>query len=266
MTKGKRKVSGPNGAKHSLNFIWQVPLFFGNKLLINIIFYTLPVLHVTAFSVLPWEQRALKTQNTDCRKLKSGSISAPQRWNNFVFKHNKADRVRRIRTRASHRSGPNGMIRLCQTVPLDSGMPMKIYLLQKTSITWQNFKDKLRKFVKEIVVFVKLSRLHCLYFILLLVVASVVSAVFIWDLRATFRRKLLPLTSGSKWVDSPTHWDNEERGRSTHTHTQYIPGQHDSSTNIVCIYVGHHTDWHHENCSNKMILAHFIVNRTILMF
>jgi len=29
---------------------------------------------------------------------------------------------------------------------------------------------------------------------------------------------------------------------------------------------GHHTDWPHENCSNKMILAHFIVNRTILRF
>ena len=29
---------------------------------------------------------------------------------------------------------------------------------------------------------------------------------------------------------------------------------------------GHHTDWLHENCSKKMILAHFIVNRTILMF
>ena len=31
-----------------------------------------------------------------------------------------------------------------------------------------------------------------------------------------------------------------------------------------CILVySHHTDWLHENCSNKMILAHFIVNRTI---
>jgi hypothetical protein len=32
-----------------------------------------------------------------------------------------------------------------------------------------------------------------------------------------------------------------------------------------CIY-SHHIDWLHENCSNIMILAHFIVNRTILMF
>jgi hypothetical protein len=29
---------------------------------------------------------------------------------------------------------------------------------------------------------------------------------------------------------------------------------------------GQHTDWLHGNCSNKIILANFIVNRTILMF
>ena len=32
-----------------------------------------------------------------------------------------------------------------------------------------------------------------------------------------------------------------------------------------CIY-GHHTDLLHANCSNKIILADFIVNGTILMF
>ena len=33
----------------------------------------------------------------------------------------------------------------------------------------------------------------------------------------------------------------------------------------VCIH-GHHTDWLLDNCSNVLILAHFIVNSTILMF
>jgi len=51
----------------------------------------------------------------------------------------------------------------------------------------------------------------------------------------------------------------------THTQIQYIPGQHDSSINIQCIY-GHHTDWFDENCRDKIILAHFTVNRAILMF
>jgi len=39
MTKEKRKFSGPNGAKHSLNLIWQALFFFGNNLFITIIFY-----------------------------------------------------------------------------------------------------------------------------------------------------------------------------------------------------------------------------------
>ena len=38
----------------------------------------------------------------------------------------------------------------------------------------------------------------------------------------------------------------------------------DEICNTDCTY-GHHTDWLHENCSNKMILVHFIVNRAILM-
>jgi len=32
-----------------------------------------------------------------------------------------------------------------------------------------------------------------------------------------------------------------------------------------CIY-GHFTDWRHENCSNKIILNHFVLNRTILIY
>jgi len=32
-----------------------------------------------------------------------------------------------------------------------------------------------------------------------------------------------------------------------------------------CVY-SHHTDGLHENCSNKMILDHFIINRRILIF
>jgi hypothetical protein len=37
MAKVKRKFSGPNGAKHSLNLIWQALFFFGNNLFITII-------------------------------------------------------------------------------------------------------------------------------------------------------------------------------------------------------------------------------------
>jgi hypothetical protein len=152
MTKGKRKVSGPNGAKHSLNFIWQALFFFGNKLFITTIFYNVSSFYMwrRSLSLLPWEQRALNTQNKDCRNLKSGSSSAPQRWKNVAFKHKKADRIRRLRTRASHRRGPNGMIRLCQTVPPDSDMPMKICLLQQTSFNWQKVENKLTKIIKQI--------------------------------------------------------------------------------------------------------------------
>jgi hypothetical protein len=44
------------------------------------------------------------------------------------------------------------------------------------------------------------------------------------------------------------------------------PGQHDSSINIRTVYTATTQNWLHGNCSNKMILAHFIVNRTFLMF
>jgi hypothetical protein len=44
----------------------------------------------------------------------------------------------------------------------------------------------------------------------------------------------------------------------------YTPGLRDSSINCRLYIRPPH--WLHENCSNKMILANFIVNRTILMF
>jgi len=42
-----------------------------------------------------------------------------------------------------------------------------------------------------------------------------------------------------------------------HKYFTYIPGQHDSNIYIQTVY-SHHTDWL-QKCSNKMILAHFIV-------
>ena len=43
-------------------------------------------------------------------------------------------------------------------------------------------------------------------------------------------------------------------------------GQHDSTINIQTVYTATTTDWLHENCSNIMVLANFIVNWTVLMF
>jgi len=37
-----------------------------------------------------------------------------------------------------------------------------------------------------------------------------------------------------------------------------------ASTHRLCIY-SQHIDGLHENCNNKMILVHFIINRTIVI-
>jgi len=42
-------------------------------------------------------------------------------------------------------------------------------------------------------------------------------------------------------------------------------GQHYSNINIQTVYTATTTDWLHENCSNIMVLANFVVNWTILM-
>jgi len=46
----------------------------------------------------------------------------------------------------------------------------------------------------------------------------------------------------------------------------YVPVQHDSSIYIQTVYTATTADWPHQNCSKKIILAHFIVNRRILIF
>jgi hypothetical protein len=75
----------------------------------------------------------------------------------------------------------------------------------------------------------------------------------------------IPASTTVAWLYSTAlHTGQHDCSMTVQSSITYRPArQYHQQTD--CIYGGH-TVWLHENCSNKTILVHLIVNRTILMF